>query len=139
MTTKSDGPEKSFLTPRQAGVADLLATGSSVTAAAEVVGVARQTVSEWLNRNYVFRAELNRRRNELWAERTERLRSLVPKALDVLEHELDGEHALQAAIHTLRATSLYGFPIPNGETDPEEMEADEHSLKMIRAVSRFGR
>ncbi len=77
MTTKSDDQEQTALTPRQASVADLLATGCSVTAAAEVAGVTRQTASEWLNQNYVFRAEVNRRRNELWREHSERLRSLI--------------------------------------------------------------
>ena len=42
----SDEP---LLSPEQELAADLLATGASVTAAAEACGVARQTVSEWLN------------------------------------------------------------------------------------------
>jgi hypothetical protein len=135
MTTK---PDTQTLTPQQEAVVDLLAIGSTVTDAASAAGIARQTVSEWLNHNYMFRAELNRRRNELWRDRTERLCSLVPKALDVLERELDGERALTAAIHVLKATSLYGVFVPRGETDPEEIEADERSLKIERSFSRFG-
>ena len=48
------------------------------------------------------RAELNRRRKELWSERTERLRSLIPKALEVLERELEGKRGLQAAMYILK-------------------------------------
>ncbi len=138
MTTKSDDQEQTALTPRQASVADLLATGSSVTAAAEVAGVTRQTASEWLNQNYVFRAELNRRRNELWREHSERLRSLIPKALEVLERQLEGERGLQAAMCILKASSLYALPIPAGETDPRYIEAEESNAKMLRSLVRFG-
>ncbi len=138
MTTKDDDQEKTALTPRQASVADLLATGSSVTAAAEAIGVTRQTASEWLNQNYLFRAELNRRRKELWSERTERLRSLIPKALEVLERELEGKRGLQAAMYILKASSLYPIPIPGGQTDAEEMEADERDAKMMRSLVHFG-
>ena len=58
---------------------DLLATGSTVTAAAEAVGVTRQIASEWLNQNFEFQAALNRRQLELWNELSDRLRGLIPK------------------------------------------------------------
>ncbi len=79
MATKTDN-----LTPQQETAADLLAFGATVTDAAATVKVSRQTVSEWLNHHAGFQAVLNARRRELFAENQERLRSLIPKALETL-------------------------------------------------------
>ena len=62
--TEHDDPT---LSPRQELAGDLLATGASVTAAAEACGVARQTLSQWLNGHPVFRAALNCRRGVVQA------------------------------------------------------------------------
>jgi transposase-like protein len=76
------------LSPQQETAVDLLAAGATVTEAAEKLGVARQTVSEWRNHNRSFQAALNERRGELWSSTTDRLRALVPPALDLLEREV---------------------------------------------------
>lgn len=112
------------LSPKQALAVDLLATGTTVTQAAEASGVTRQTVSEWLHGHSAFRAALNCRRQELWAESADRIRALLPKALDVLGDELEGDKRLAAAVHIMRMAGLYGLPAPSGSTDPEELEAD---------------
>jgi len=97
------------LTAAQERAMDALMTGASVTAAAKVAGVNRNTVSDWLNRHTGFVAEYGRRRRELWSALRGRLSALATKAVDVLEAELDeaGPKRLDAAIHVLRATSLY--------------------------------
>lgn len=125
---------KNTLTAQQETVADLLAAGSNVTDAAAAVGVSRQTVSEWQNQNYTFRAEVNRRRNQLWLEHTERLRSLIPKALGTLEDELAGKRRLDAAIHILRANGLNGLKPRAEETDADVMEADERQANELRRL-----
>jgi Homeodomain-like domain-containing protein len=117
------------LTPQQAAAVDLLATGRTVSETAEAVGVVRQTVSEWLNRHHGFRAELNRRREELWDGMQDRLRALLPKALDVIAGELDSERALAAAVHVLRACGLYGIAAPFGPTTSEELELKEREAE----------
>jgi hypothetical protein len=97
------------LTPQQQAAVDLLAVGTSVTNAAETVGVGRQTVSEWLHHHHGFRAALNRRRRDLWANVSDRLRALLPKAITVLEREIeDGEAKIAAAVHVLKACAVYG-------------------------------
>jgi hypothetical protein len=132
MTTKTDDEPTESLTPQQAAAADLLAGGANVSEAAESLGVARQTVSGWLNNDFIFRAEVNKRRNELWKARTNRLLKLVPKALDTIDRELDGERALFTAIHVLKATGLYGISIPNWSTeDPKDIEAQARRSKQI--------
>ena len=120
--TEHDGPT---LSPRQELAVDLLATGASVTAAAEACGASRQTLSQWLNGHPGFRAALNRRRQELWTEVADRARSLVPRALDVLSEELTGERRLVAAVHVMKAAGVYGLALPSGPTDPEEAETEQ--------------
>ncbi len=58
-TNPDAGTDSSALSPKQALAVDLLATGATVTAAADACGVARQTASEWLNAHSGFRAALN--------------------------------------------------------------------------------
>jgi len=136
--TKPDTANETLaLSPKQELAVDLLATGATVTAAAEASGVTRQTASEWLNAHAGFRAALNRRRQELWAESTDRLRALLPKALDVLGDELAGEKRLAAAVHVVRMAGLYGLPCPAGPTDPAELEA-ERTERQVGLLLRRG-
>ena len=120
--TKPDTPDWT-LTPQQETAVDLLASGKTVTDTAAAVEVTRQTVSEWLNHHAGFQAALNRRRQELWAGMTDALRNLLPQAVEVLKHELEGEARLQAAVHIFRCCGLYnGIPAPQGPTEPEDAD-----------------
>jgi hypothetical protein len=129
MTTKTD-----TLTPQQAAAADLLAFGVTVTDAAETVKVSRQTVSEWLHHNPAFQAALNARRQELWTGHAERLRSLVPKAMDALEVAVsDEQQGVAAAVHILKAAGLYGLREPNGSIHVDEIKSAEQRREMLSA------
>ena len=58
----------------------------------------------------VLRAALNRRRLELWNEQSDRLRGLIPKALDCVESFLEGgspADKLRASLGILRATPCW--------------------------------
>src|SRR5262249_30200662 len=99
---------------------DLLASGKTVTDTAAAIEVTRQTVSEWLHHHPGFEAALNRRRQELWVGMTDALRGLLPKALEVLKGELEGEAPLPAAVHVLKACGLYGLLPPRGPTEVED-------------------
>ncbi len=85
--TKRD--ESRQLSPVQLAAIPLLLAGKSVTDTAAALGVARQTVSTWLNSDAAFIAALNDERFHLWEAGKDRLRSLLPRALDVLEAGLD--------------------------------------------------
>ena len=122
ITTEPDTTARPALTPQQELAVDLLASGRTVTEAAATVGVARQTVSEWLNRSPEFRAGLNERRQELWAATGDRLRGLLPDAVDALAGELRGGSRLRAAALVLRACGADGLVAPVGSTDPEEIK-----------------
>ena len=122
-TTNAD-TEKWALNPQQEAAVSLLAGGSNVTETAEAVSVARQTVSEWLHHHAGFRAALNRQRGELRVQLTNRLTGLLPKAVEVLQRELDteGARALNAAVHLLKASGMYGLKSAIGYTEAEDFE-----------------
>lgn len=123
------------LSPQQEQACDLLATGATVTDAATAVNVTRQTVSEWLNHHAGFQAALNTRRQELWSRCVDRLRAMLPKALDRIEDELDGEHGLKAAEMILKTCGMLGESHkPTGQTDPQEIEADQADRELLKLM-----
>jgi hypothetical protein len=73
------------ITVKQENALDLLIQGATHQEAAEAAGVARATVSKWMALDVYFQAELNRRRREIWGTSLDRLRSMVPRALDALD------------------------------------------------------
>ena len=125
--------ERLRLSPQQEQAADLLAVGTNVTDAADAVGVTRQTVSGWLNGHAGFQAALNARRQNAWGQCADRLRSLVPKAVDKLETELNGPNGLKAAEMILKAAGLLADLRPTGSTDPLAVEKEKEEARTINA------
>ncbi len=111
----------------QLNAVDLLVTGTTDQETAEAVGVTRQTVCGWRNTNPYFRAELNRRRQDLWGVSVDQLRALVPRAVEVLGKELAlGPGSARVALAILRVAGLDHAKAPaqldtflNGPTDPD--------------------
>jgi hypothetical protein len=127
------------LSPQQETAVGLLASGKTVEETAQAVGMTRQTVVAWL-RHPGVQAALNGRRQELWAGMTDRLRGLLPKALDVLAQELEGENPVPVAVHILKACGLYGLLAPDGPVEPEEAAVAEqervnHRKQRVRMVN----
>jgi len=130
---------KHGLTVVQRNAIDLLVQGENDAATAEAVGVHRVTITKWRNYDPVFQAELNRRRKELWAGSVDRFRSLLPRAFDALEDELQhGKQRGRVALDILRLAGLdrsgpkdaslesYGV----GSTDPDSIiEAKARSAR----------
>ena len=112
------------LSSEQEAAVNLLTGGKTVDETAQALGVTRQTVKAWL-RHPGVQAALNGRRQEQWAGMTDRLRSLLPKALDVLAQELEGENPVPVAVHILKACGLYGLLAPQGPVEAEEMAVAE--------------
>jgi hypothetical protein len=71
------------ITPRQAIVIDLLATGSTLTKAAEQGGIARKTLYNWLESDE-FQAALTARRKELAGLVAERVAELGHASIGTL-------------------------------------------------------
>jgi len=110
--TEATKPDKiRQLSQEQMNALEHLLQGKSDRAVSEAVGVARQTVWEWRNRDPLFIAELNRQRSEMWKEARERLKTLANRALDVVESQLDSgdpKASLAAAKYILQGTRLMG-------------------------------
>jgi transposase-like protein len=109
------------LTTQQEAAADMLAAGATVTETAEKLGMARQTVSEWRNQNPGFQAAVNLRRQDLWQAQSDRLRALLPKALNLLENAIE-TGSVSAATAVLKAAGLHGLQPPEGPTTTEDAE-----------------
>jgi hypothetical protein len=108
----------------QLSAIDLLAAGKTDQEAADLLQLHRTTVTKWRLYDPVFQAALNRRRAEVWGAAADRLRSLIPRALDALAAALeDPAHPgrLKAAAELLRLAAPTGTALAVGPTDPEEI------------------
>jgi len=140
-------PDKSRqLNIQQMNAVELLILGKNDREVAEQVGVTRQTVSGWRLHDPFFQAEVNRQRSEVYASAIDRLRNLVPKALDTIERELDGPNAYKTAFEILRlagfdrtgrggsATNVMGI----GSTDAEVIiDAEVRQVRNTEANAIF--
>jgi hypothetical protein len=115
---------KRGLTLPQLSAVDLLASGKNDTEAAALLGLSRTCVSKWRLYDVQFQAALNQRRAEVWGSGIDRLRSLIPKALDALADALedkDNPNRLKVAGEVLKLAQLSTAAPPGGPTDPEEV------------------
>ena len=107
------------LTIEQQRAIDELVLGKSDQEVADAVGVHRVTVTKWRNYDAHFQAALNVRRRDVFSTSADRLRSLVPVAVEVLEAELkNSENAGrgQLALSVLKAIGMGAGDI--GPTTP---------------------
>jgi DNA-binding CsgD family transcriptional regulator len=112
------------LTPEQLNAIDLLILGKTDKEVAETIGVGRNTISKWY-KNAFFIAELNVKRDELWADSKLRLRSLASEAVNVLTNGLnssDEKVAITAAVHILKTVGLYDKEGKSSVTLPKTPE-----------------
>ena len=145
MATKHDTtlPE---LNDRQLAAVDALIAGATDQEAAEQSGAHRVTVTNWRNHNPVFRAALNARRRELWSTSLDRLRSMLPKALDRIEEELTGGDAPQGLRAALKVLEISGMGTAGGThygsrgigpEDPEGIVVAEAKAKRPSSVDQL--
>jgi len=110
------------LTPEKASVVDILAAGGSLEDVQKATGVEAETVRTWL-RDADFVAALNVRTNEVRDAQVERLRAMVPKALDTLEGLLESQDEavrLRVASYVLKAAGFDSVPWQRiDQTKPE--------------------
>mgnify|MGYP000885209504 CR=1 FL=1 len=113
---------KVTLTPEQWSAVDFLATGGSLGDVQKATTVEAATVRAWL-RDADFVAALNVRTNEVRDAHLERLRAMVPKALDTLEGLLESQDEavrLRVASYVLKAAALDSVPWQRiDQTKPE--------------------
>jgi hypothetical protein len=120
--SRQNGAPKPGLSIAQRNAIDALVGGKRDREVAELVGVSRSTVQGWRTAHPEFMAELNRVRAEVWGAGLERFRHLVPKAIQVVEAELDGEDCLAAALAVLRLARM-GEALSKHPIGPDTAEA----------------
>ena len=117
-----DQTRPSGLSDSQHLAIDVLLTGGTHREAAEAAGVARTTVTEWVNHRSEFCRELKRRRWQRAEQVNDRVGALTTRSLDVIEeHVVAGD--LRAALGVLRLLpreALHRAPAPPPR--PEQRE-----------------
>ena len=98
------------LTSQQQKSIRLFLSGCNDTEVAAELGVARQTVNNWKNKNQDFAKELDRQQQELNQENRLQLSGLVSQSIQVLRQSLESEHERlrqSTAVHVLKTTGFY--------------------------------
>jgi hypothetical protein len=76
------------LTHQQRVAIELLAIGATDAAVAATLQVHPKTVGTWRRERPLFKAELERRRDQVWSEASDQLRAMINDALRVFERDL---------------------------------------------------
>ena len=126
------------LTATQEKALLLLASGETVTATAEAVGVSRQTVSEWTNRDAEFIAALNSVRQEILDAGADRLRNMVGAALDAVEagmnsEELSTKDRASLGMALLKQVGLSERAGSTGNTDAASIRSSRALTDMLNS------
>src|SRR5207237_8305322 len=87
-------PAMPGLSEQQVTAIQLLVVGRADGDVAAAVGINRTTLWRWKHHHPLFRAELSRRRNEVWASAADRFRGMLGVAIKVIRKQLRHEQAL---------------------------------------------
>jgi hypothetical protein len=98
------------LTVEQQNTIDRLVAGDTDEQAAKAAGVHRVTMSRWRSHHPTFQAALNARRQQVCCASADRLRSVLPTALDTLARAMGARSDVQPAKTVLKAASLDKLP-----------------------------
>lgn len=142
-TTEPEGNEA--LTPQQERALAALLSGSTVTRAAELVGVDRTTVHRWLRDDWTFQAALNRARREFRDGLRANLESVGEQAVRTVRQAIEADD-VRVALAVLKGLGLLGGEMPSvGEDDPgilrEEAQLRRNEAEMqrrLRALNSLG-
>src|SRR5262249_56297147 len=108
------------LTLAQQNAVDLLAAGKNDTETAAALNLNRATVTRWRLYSPEFRAALAAQRYAVWGASADRLRALLPKALDTLAEALErAEDKVTVALAVLKLAGPLPL-LPTGPTKAEE-------------------
>jgi hypothetical protein len=120
--TKSNARARSNeLSAAQLSAIDLLAAGKNDTETAALLNLNRVTVTRWRLYGAQFRAALAQRRADVWGTAADKLRALVPKAIDALACAFDDEtrDRVDVALAVLKLAGPLPL-LPTEPTDPDD-------------------
>ena len=117
------------LSIQQQNAIDLLVTGCSDRETADKAGVTRSTVTRWRLYHPAFRAELNAQRAAVWGQARERLRALIPEAVEAIAEAIrdpSNPDRAKLALDLLRSVKVSdGLSSIDSRTDPAAMMREE--------------
>src|SRR5262249_10187699 len=119
--TQRNEHQRRELNTQQQAVIELLSTGKTDQQAAETLSLPAERVTKWRLYDPIFQAALNDRSAEVWQASIDRLRSILPQALNTLVEELsraDNPNRCKLALDILRLAKLSDIA-PQGPADPE--------------------
>ena len=115
--------DREILTDRQRLALELILAGKTDVQVAQSVGVARRTICRWRHTDANFIAELRRRRKVMWDGVSDRLRSLLEPAVEVLPEQLTNPYdrsRFRAATTLLRLVNVKAMLAVRQEDEPEQ-------------------
>ena len=142
MATKVDitGHPAAALTVAQLAAVDALLAGATDAEAADAAGVSRQSVNVWRNHHPAVVAALNAGRVAMWERSADRLRALVPMAIDALAAALEDPLTdPKVALDVLRLAGLADRAAPLTPTGPTTAAAviDAEVFRRRRATDNL--
>ncbi len=132
--------DREALSPDQIRALELVLSGSTISAAAQAVGIDRSTVHRWVRSDFEFQAALNRGKRELAEAVQARLLTVADKAAAVVGNAVD-QGNLTAALAVLKGLgALSGTPIRPGCEDAEVLrkaaELEREEFELLRAEKK---
>ena len=128
------------LTAKQLAVISALASGQTISAAAKLADVDRGSVYNWLKKDAVFVAELNREKQDRDDVLRAQFRAMIPDALtglaESLKPDTKPEVRLRACMHVLQVAGIMGAQTA-GPTDEEAIEEERESAERFRLLTKF--
>lgn len=133
-TTRSYKREQG-LTIEQLNAIDLLVLGETDQEVSDKIGVNRVTITKWRNYDIYFQAELNKKRKEIWGTSIDKMRALVPKAMERLEQEISNEHGWKIALEIIKLVGIENTHIKDiGYDDPDKILTEQVEKKLTREL-----
>jgi len=129
-------PPPQAVRPEQAKALDVLLAGGSTAAAAEAAGVSRQTVSEWRNRDRVFREEFRARQEGVRRVADDALRGAATEEARAYRHARSATWSAIAHVSdVIRARARAEKENPDeAKFRPSDLEALVRSAAILREL-----
>lgn len=121
------------LTVRQLQAVEMLVNGYGDREVAETLQVHRVSVTRWRLYHLSFRAAMNRRRQEMWGSAGDRFRSLLARAVDVMEERLFSEDPREQIV---AARAMLGLASRGHFSPGEEPEDHRGVLEQMARQNR---
>lgn len=129
----------SQLSGKQIKAVECIMAGLTDTETAQKIGVTRETVNTWKNKDFNFKAELNKQRNDILKSMQDRQREITAKAYNIinkyLDDQLESDHVdVKTALDIIKSFKVQS---PTLEEDAEIIQLKETQEKEMKETFLF--